>query len=301
MKRADIALDERRCRAYLTTLDGNLDAYDLRTQSFLPPLRFGHPLKGLDISPSLRLLAVTDESPGLAPDHTSLHIVDLSTGRSQRVCFPAEFLVSGTLTAVFLSDNELLVGASIAGTAQVPIRRVSLDTGAFRTVMQLDSTVFAPSGNRRLIAFAETNNSGGVFGSYVIADGAIRTTNANSYLDSVGVNRDASQYAVPAYPDVQVYDATLAQIGTIPSADPSKFPLGVTYSPIADELFVSFFDGSLGAYDTSSLNLLRQVATGLAVSSISGVFPSRSGYLRASAGGQLLAVSVDGGFQVYPL
>src|SRR5690606_34410111 len=94
------------------------------------------------------------------------------------------------------------------------------------------------SGNRRVVAFAESNISDGSWGRIDAVTGKIvrrawyeGSTGWFNY--EIATNADGSQYAIPTYGGTFVYDAAYAEVATIGEYAAGQ-PIGVAYHPVDD-------------------------------------------------------------------
>ena len=162
MERADMVYEPKSNILYITDSDSVL-RYQLNTKKFLPPMTVGGDLRGIDISPDNKYLAVADASGN--NDHIGFHWVDLTTGMSKLIAFPGAMLESGTFAVAFGADSEVWVSTSLNGSGFVPLRKYNPQTRMFLkmpTVAQ-DSMLTA-SADRQSIGLAEAHMTPGSYG-----------------------------------------------------------------------------------------------------------------------------------------
>src|SRR5262249_23631484 len=125
--RSDMVHDARRQRVYITTSGdgGQVLSYSLATQQFDPPLLAGGSFYGIDLSPDADQLVVADATFDGTARQCWVYLIDLTTGASRKIMFDSS--ESGTFTAVFTSDTEVLVTTNLTGSGgSVPVRRIDL-------------------------------------------------------------------------------------------------------------------------------------------------------------------------------
>ncbi|MHB9045175.1 MAG: hypothetical protein ACYC35_04470 [Pirellulales bacterium] len=276
--------------------------YHLASGSFMSPIEIpGSFLRGIDLSPDGRTLAVTDGYT--VGTENRIHVIDTGSLAVREVSFTRESLESGTFVPAFTSNNEVLITSSFAGSGWVPLRKVTLgpDTAVkLRSVRQ--STMLTPSADLSTIAFAEANISSGSFGRYSVADGGFAGSGTGWFAFEIGVNRDGSQFAVPSYGGTFVYDSSFHELGKIGKyAD--EGPIGVVYSPNHDLVYFAWADwhdrhAAIDVYDTNSLSLVETIDP-LPRFDWQGNSAFGEGRLEISRDGRWLFATVAGGVQIY--
>jgi hypothetical protein len=122
------------------------------------------------------------------------------------------------------------------------------------------NTMLSASGDRRAIAFAESNRSDGPWGVYnVVSKTMVRRAWDNGtqgYNYEIAANSDGTQFAIPTYKGLEVYNSQQQKIGTLGSyyADPAGQPIGVAYAP-SDHLAYLPWQGTaeVRVYDMDAL------------------------------------------------
>lgn len=120
------------------------------------------------------------------------------------------------------------------------------------------------------------------------------------------MNRNATQFAIPHYGGLYIYDYQNSGFGqpTNIGVYTSHYGLGVAYSPKADILFVSWTDvsgtnTSIEALNSKTLTHLFTLDDHPALVH-TGNYSLVSGRLRIAKNGELLAATVTGGVKLYP-
>jgi len=303
--RVDMVHDAARHLLYITNGDSVL-RYDLVAGVFLTPFQLGGQLKGIDLSPDGNTLLVADKS--YTGDLTSypavgtiwIDVVNLTTGASRKALFPRSFYEDGTFTVAFGADGRALVTSSFGGSGTVPMRLYDPTTDTATTVATVtQDTMLAASADRNVIGFAESNNSGGPFGTYKVSDGTVA---GNSYVNGtgwfnyeIGVSRNGSQLAIPTYGGTFFYDAHLARNSAVIGTYAGAQPIGVVYSPVADRVYFPLATTSqIRAYDTTTFQQVAAYDFGDTFQS-NGNFAFVNGRLKMSRDGALLFATVTGG------
>jgi hypothetical protein len=155
------------------------------------------------------------------------------------------------------------------------------------------------SGDRRSIAFAEADSSGGPWGRYQPATGEIvRRYDGTSWFNfEIATNANGSQYAIPTYGGTFVYNSAYANIATFGTyAGPQ--PIGVAYHPVDSLAYFSWAETSeVKVYDMDALAPVGSYDfendfdhTG------NGAY--NEGRTKLSGDGSLLMVTVEGGVRI---
>lgn len=296
--RVDMVYDSARDTLYITNGPSVL-RYQIGTNSFLPPIELGGTLSGVDLSPDGNTLAVADETRSAT--QLWIHLVDLTTGVSRKATFPRGSGEGGTFTVAFGSDGAVVVTSTYEGSGWVPLRRYDPATGTttvLASMVRLD-TMLAPSADRSVIGFAESDASDGPFGRYRVGDGHLLrksgyTDGTSKYNYEMAANRNGMQYAIPTYGGTYIYTDDLHKITTIGQyAGPQ--PIGVVYHPAEDIVYFAWSGSTqVRAYDADTFT---QVAAYDFEHSFTnpGGWAFSQGRLKMSPDGSLLFATVNGG------
>ncbi len=195
--RRDYAFDNNGI-LYVSTSGGVIRRYDTRSGSFLSSFTVGGSLLGIDLSPDGSTLAVADETP--QGDKNRFVLVNTTTGAPTAITFARDSLEIGTFMVAWGSDGQLLFDTNLAGSGWVPLRRYDPVTNSITTGNMIrQSSLLAPSADRRTIAIAETGYSLGPISAYDVAShsyqGSVWTF---AYLSEVAINRDGSKIVLPS-------------------------------------------------------------------------------------------------------
>jgi len=287
--RTDMVHDPKRNLLYISGGDSVL-RYQLDSKKFLPPLELGGDLRGIDISPDNDLLAVADAANNNGS--IGIHLVDLNTGADSHVTFRAESLEGGTYSVAFGADGAVWITSTFQGSGQVPLRKyvpASKHTMVVASINQ--DTMLAASADRKYIAFAEANNSGGNYGRFrSSANGLPRPLQAKAFLYEIGISRDGSQLAVPVYDKVVLSGAAAQKL------DESEV-LDATYHPQRDFVFLARAGiSTIAVYETTNYTMVKELDFGDKFDWI-GNHAFQAGRLRLSSDGKFIFCTVQGGIR----
>jgi plastocyanin len=290
--RVDMVYDAGRDIVYITSGNQVL-RYQLATDSFLTPFQLSGTLKGLDISPDGNTLIVADSS---ANSNVWVHVVNLTSGQSSQVFFPASFYESGTFAVAFGGDGAALITSRFAGSGWVPLRRYDPVSGLTTTIgsVRHDSMV-SSSGDGTTIFLAESDISSGPFSRYDVASRAFTRSGGDGWFNyECAVSRDASLFAVPTYGGTYIYNGTFNQVTNI-GVYAGQQPIGAAFHPAADVVFFPFAGTTfVNAYSTTNWQLLAQYDFQYTFST-PGNHAFDNGRIRISPDGQIIFVTVSGG------
>ena len=298
--RIDHVYDAARDVLYISS-GGRLVRYELATGTFLAPLEIGTTLYGMDLSPDGEKLVVADAT------FAGVRIVDLETLDVENVEFTRASGEGGTFTAAYGADGSILTTSTFNGSGWVPLRRHVPSTGVTTELTTItQNTMLAPSADRSVIGFAESNISDGRFGRYRVSDGDI--IRKQWYEDGtgwfnyeMGASRDGQQYAIPTYGGTYLTDAAMGKHAQVIGVYASGHPIGAAYHPSQDLVYFPWATTSqVRVYDTQTL---AQVDTYEFESAFDhpGNHAFQEGRAKVSRDGKLLFVTVDGGVRYVSL
>jgi plastocyanin len=291
--RVDMVYDAGRDIVYITS-GSQVLRYQLASDSFLTPFQLSGSLKGLDISPDGNTLVVADSS---ATSNVWVHVVNLNSGQSSQVFFPASFYESGTFAVAFGGDGAALISSRFAGSGWVPLRRYDPVSG-LKTVVSPSvrhDSMISSSGDGTTIFLAESDSSNGPFSRYDVASRAFARNGGDGWFNyECAVNRDASIFAVPTYGGTFIYNGNFTLITNI-GAYAGQQPVGAAFHPAADVVFFPFAGTTfVKAYSTTNWQMLDQYDFQYTFSS-PGNHAFDNGRIKTSPDGQIIFVTVSGG------
>ncbi|NOJ92156.1 hypothetical protein HMI51_04240 [Corallococcus coralloides] len=306
--RRDMVHDARRNLLYITTSETNgsglVHVYNLVTRQFDSPLLTGGSFVGIDLSPDGNGLLVADA--GYTETKNWIHQIDLTTGESKKIEFSLDFYEGGTFTAVYTSATEALVSSTFRGSGSVPLRKVNLTDGTARSIRNVrQNTMLTPSADGSTVAYAESNISSGAWGRFKVDAQTFAGSGTDWFVYEIAVSRQASQYAVPTYGGLFIYDSAL-KLQTTLGQYADTLPIGAVYSPIADEFYLAWYSyndraPSIDVYSATTLKKQRDIEPGTWLFDWNGNYAFGNGRMRVSRDGRLLfATSGSDRVVIYP-
>jgi hypothetical protein len=301
--RVDAVYDTARSRVYISTSGGQVLRYNLKAGSFASAFNLGGSLRGMALSPDGQTLVVADSS--VQGTRNRIHVIDLTDDSVSQIAFNKGGYESGTYSVAFADANTVLTTSRFSGSGGVPMRKVNLTTGTAVSIANVrQDTMLATSADMSAVAYAQGNISSGPFGRYNTAAGTFEGSGTGWSAFEIGVSRDASQFAVPSYSGMFVYDYDdgfnfREKIGVYAN----NSPIGVVYSPIKDIMYTAWYDwdGSddgIYAYNSNSLTRIETIDSDVSLSWV-GNHAFGRGRLRISDDDSVLLATVNGGVNAY--
>lgn len=291
---SDMVYDDTTHILYVTSGD-KIQRYNTVTESLLSPFQIGGNLRGIDLSPDGKTLAVADLSyEGNEYTGTAwIQLVDTQTGQSTKVTYSRESGEGGSYSVAYGSDGKLLFSGHFLGSGSTPLRKYDPVSGSLTTLLSLiwQDDMLSASADRSVIAWEEGDISSGPFCRYRVSDGNIIHNGTNWYNYTVAANRNGTQYAV-LFGGVAFYDAQMNRIGEIMQTSSHDGPCSAVYDPVKDIVYFSWLDTSkVYAYNTATLTKIGEYDFG-------SKFYNRQAYgigrLKISQDGSLLFAIVNG-------
>ena len=299
----DIVFDATRDLLYITTDDGDLERFNLNTQTLLNPIDVGNVLNGADITPDGSQLVIAEDVT--SGGQGLVHLVDLTDNSVNTAAYTLEFGEIGAWDIAVSSDNTAFVTTDFGGSGWTPLRELDLSTGTFSTLTEASgsgpngavrqNTRIQRSADRSLFSFTEPNISSGPIFTYNATDDTFNAgINTNAFLGNVSaVNRDGSIVAVDVGNDLALYDDSFNLLFTVPNLDE-----GAIFSPVDDILYVvDDISDEIVAYETSDWSELTRFEIGEDVGSADSFF-SYDQVLEITDDADFLFVRTDSGIRV---
>ena len=299
----DMVFEPTRELLYITTDDGELERFDLNTQSLLSPISVGNVLNGADITPDGTQLVVAEDVSG--QDQGFVHLVDLTDNTVSTVAYTLDFGEIGAWDIAVGSNGSAFVTTDYGGSGWTSLRELDLTTGTFTA--RTDSlgsgfggevrqnTRIQRSADRSLLLFTEANISSGPIFTYDAATDTFDTSlNTGSFMGNVSaVNRDGSIVAVDVGSDLVLYDENLNPLSTLPGLDE-----GAIFSPVEDVLYVvDDVSDEIIAYETNNWKEVTRFAIGEDIGRANSFF-SYDQVLEITDDGDFLFVRTSAGIRV---
>lgn len=293
---------------YISTSGGDIDRYNTQTGSFLTPFAVGGSLLGMDLSPDGTTLAVADTT------RTGIDLVSTSTGAVTPVNFTPAFGEGGAFSVAYESNGNLLVTTKFQGSGWVPLRQYDPSTGMTTIIgggggpngEVRQDTILSASADRSTIGLAQGNQTGGPINAFSVASGSIAATTTlpnGLFAYAIASNAHGTQFAVPTYYGTYVYNLSGSSFtGQTVLGVNGNEPLYTVYSPTSHYMFAANWDftganNALLVYDTNTWQVVANLGSQNWNWDGNGAF--QQGWMRISPDGDWLAVSVNGGTELY--
>ncbi|MDR3685501.1 MAG: carboxypeptidase regulatory-like domain-containing protein [Coriobacteriia bacterium] len=261
--RSDVAYDDSRGILYITDGD-HIDRYDVAGGRLLTPFVVpGSILRGLDLSPDGKTIAVADQVyvgdfSSRAVGTARFELVDAVSGGVRTITFPRLYGEGGTWMVAYGSDGRLVISSSYPMYVSTSLLRGYDDANGVTTINSTEgNAALAPSGDRNYIGLTlpgwMTDNQWAVHtvGTSDVQRYPYALPNAWWWGWDIAANRNGTQYAVPnGNAGLGIYSGTgdsITQIDGVPG--------GAKYSPTADVLYqAKSGETVINAYDTASFS-----------------------------------------------
>lgn len=271
--------------------------YDWPNRAYLPSWSVGTKLKGIDVSPDGKTIAVADDVIGVGST-VWFYLVDTATGEVRKVVSGAGGSEGGTYAVAFGADSRVFFSTRYRGSGWVRIRVYDPANQSIATVggSVTQDTMLSASGDRSKIAFAQGNISNGPFGFIDSATLGFSLSTTNVFNYEVATNATGSVIAVPTYPNgIMLGNGDLGAVGNIPCRS-----LSVAFHPHSDVLFASVSASSIiAAYNHRNGQLLGELTTAQTYP-WAGNHAFAPGRIKVGADGALVMVVTSGGVYVRP-
>lgn len=212
--------------------------YSLKSRKFLSAINLGGTLNGIDLSPDGTTLAVADKTV------LSLNLIDLKTLKFIKIPLGAGLDEQGLYDVAWGSDQMVYATATFPGSGGTGLRKVDPVTGDATVIGGVTNfTALRPSTDRNVIGIAVGDISDGSWGAIYVQTGnvVIRDgySNGTSWFNyDIAVANDGSQFSIPTYGGLFVYDDTYTKIWTLGQYAVQVFD-GVAYSPRDGNLYAT--------------------------------------------------------------
>lgn len=301
--RVDVVHDSRN-QLVVVSQGGELLLFEDQTGELVDTLVIGGDLAGMDISADGKRLAVADRA--VVDGQFRVHFVDLDTMGVHTVDKPEDWMGNGAFTVAFDAEDALYVTGRFGGSGWRTLYRIPNGSESFEAIDEVtQNTMLRASGDRNVIAFAESNISDGRWGVYYPTTGYI--VRRQGYEDGtswfnyeVATNHDGSQFAIPTYGGAYIYDGEYQKIAVL-GAYAGPAPVGVVYHPVEPLVFFPWAQTQdIRVFDSESLTQVDQINVGHTFEH-PGNHAFVNGRLRLSDDGSLLMATVAGGVRIVPL
>ncbi len=276
----DLVYDASRNQLDITTSAGQVQRWDVGTQTLLSAYAVGSSLYGADVTPDGAYLYATEGQ--VNNGQATVHKVNLSTGAVTNLTYAVNSGETGSYSIALGGNGKALFDGMLSGSGWVPLRQIDLTTDTLSTRSDDPSsgfggevrqnTVIRRGPDRSLFLLTESNISNGPAFTYnAPSDTFSKAASYTSmFLDNrlTAVNRNGTLIAVEMFANgtnpgsVSVLDANLHVVKNLPAIDG-----GVAFDPTQDVLYgVSTPGGVLVAFDTNTWAVKYTAPIGEAVS-----------------------------------
>lgn len=264
--------------------------YDYLHGTYLSPFVVGGALRGIDLSPDGKTLAIADASTA-AGALSWIHLVDTTTGQDTKVFFNLSLLGDqGTYSVAFSADDNVFVTSSMAPHAEgeLSVHQYNLATKQIGTPLMLpEDSMLAPSADHRYVAFGAAKAEPAGWGLYDsnahgwVASGLL----GDAFPYDVSCNATGSLVVLPTY-----NGALVAGSGPpSPIGMPTSAVQGAAFHPNRGVLFLSMINSqSIVAYDVGTGAQLATYDAGEYMYWWGNFAAYTTGRLKVGAGGALL-------------
>ena len=154
------------------------------------------------------------------------------------------------------------------------------------------------SANGKVVALAEANDSGGPFGDYDFRTGDLNQDGGTGWFNyEIGVNRNATIYAIPTYGGTYIADQNLQLTGTVIGQYAGAQPVAAAFHPKKDLVYFPFAGTTdVEVYNTKTWTEVKSYDVGQTFES-NGNYAFVDGRTKLSKDGSMLFVTVTGGVQ----
>ncbi len=294
--RSSHVFDVERQLLYISTSDGDVERYNVATQTLLTPFSsVGNILKGSDITPDNQYLYAADFQVGASQGF--IRKVDLDTGAVSNIAYDRSGGEAGAWAIKIANNGKALFTTEYSGSGWTPLRTFNLDdeiAESRRSVRQ--RTKVSGGADRSLFYMTESNSSGGSTFTYdADSDDFPHSkglgTSLSSYLSAV--NRDGTLIATE-YGGITIMDEELNTIEVL-----GNLYGGMIFDPLRDVIYaVDTQSDEVVAIETNNFQEIFRIAIDESVSSSSHF---GNGEMSISPDGRYLFLSTGSGVRMFDL
>jgi hypothetical protein len=259
----DLVFDAMRGLLDITTSSGVVQQFSVQAQQLVGGIGISRSLNGADISPDGNFLYLADPQTNGAQD--VLDKLDLNSFALSKLTFNHVNGELGSWDIAFASGGKGLVSTMANGSGSVPLRQLTLSTGALTMRSDIpggwvaQNTLIHRSADRSLLLLTEPNN--GIVMTYgantdrFLPGPAFGPALANA---PAAVNRNGTLLAIEVNGQAIVMDPSFNTRITLPGLDG-----GVVFDPNQDVMYaVNSSTGQIIGYDTNTWAIKFQQAIG---------------------------------------
>jgi hypothetical protein len=302
----DMVYDTQRGVLCMTTGSGGVLRYQMSSQTFLPPLKIGGNLEGIDISADNGQLAIGDRNSG--DGKVWVDDYDLATDKLVKIAGKVGSqgsLLGGTFDAAFDANGLIAVSGALAGGdsgAGVPmfiadpqkktLTQVSGQDAAYLT----EETILQASPDHSVVTYTAGDISNGPWGVINTGTATLKMLDATNWFTySIAAAPHGRFFAVPTYGGTFVFNHAGLGLETL-GTDAQTVFVGAAFDPIRPALLYQTLAGSdvIQVYNVRSQALIRSYHTGVTVP-WNGNSAFAPGYLRIASDGSYIFMKTSAG------
>lgn len=261
-KAVDFVYDDVRGIEYITTNDGFLERFDIRSQTLLDPIRVGVSLSGIDITEDGQFAYIAETSAGLSRNF--IRKVNLDDGSVTNLTYPRGGLESGVFDLTILNNGKAYFTSGFAGSGGVSIREIELATDTISVVTGVtQNSRMSRSADRSRFFLTQSNISSGPISYFDAATETFTASSSTSVFlgDShSAVNADGSLIALEdnQHIGLSIMNEDLEVVGIVPS-----FRGGLAFDPNLPILYAGDnATETIVAFDTNTFRELYRFPIG---------------------------------------
>mgnify|MGYP002623110063 FL=1 len=290
--------DPRRDLVYISTSDGKIERFDIRSGQLLEAWDIGVNLGGLDLTQDLQHLYVAESQTGTTQGF--VRKVDLDTGELTNLRYDRSSLLIGALDVAIADNNTALFTVDWDGSGFVPLYQIDLSTDTVsihndRGDIEQDTRIFRAADRSRLFFTSGNTTAGTIFTYDPVADQFPVSKGVGWYLNTANssVSRNGSLIAiVSSRRGLSLMHADLSEVLNILP----PYRGGLQFDAVRDVLYaVDLAAAELVAIHTTTFEELYRLPVGESLGFESYVDTSMS------PDGELLFLSTPSGVRMFRL
>lgn len=307
--RRDLIFDPQRDLLYITTSDGDLQRYDIDTQTLLNPFNVGNSLNGGDITPDGNALYIAEDQRGATQGF--VRKVSLSDGTVTNLTYDLDFGEGGAWDVNIALNGKGFLTTDYEGSGWTPFRELDLTTdtlsirtdvgGSIRGEVRQNTSINR-SADRSFLFMTESNSSAGPIFTYDgVTDTFPKRARTDTFLSSAlsAVNRDGSLIALELNNGISIFDQNLNAIENLGNVDG-----GMAFDPVSDILYAAnSTTDEIIAFNTDTWDEIYRIDIGEDIGSgfSNSSRPLGNGVMTVSDNGQHLFMSTPDGVRMLEL
>ncbi len=308
--RRDLVFDPTRNLLYITTSDGDLERYNVATQTLLTPYDVGNSLNGGDITPDGSALYVAEGQRGATQGF--IRKVNLSTGSVTNITYNLDFGEGGAWDLNIASNGKGFLSTGYEGSGWTPFRELNLsndtlsirqDAGGSGFGGEVSAPAYIFRGSDRNLFFMTEGNisSGPIFTYNALTNTFPKKAKTDTFLGSVlaAINRDSSLIATEVGTGISIMDANFNGIENLTDVDG-----GMAFDPVKDVLYAANTKSDqIIAFDTNTWKELYRFNIGEDIGNSwdNSSQPLGNGVMTVSDDGKYLFMSTPNGVRMFNL